>query len=72
MANLLKEINITETYLSQDQLKKGKQLMLQFSDIFTKDHDVGQTNRVKHPIDLLDETPFKHRYKKIQRPCMIK
>jgi hypothetical protein len=62
MLNILEENNITGSDLSKDQLEKGKQLLLQFSDIFSKgDNDVGHTDRVMHRIDLLDETPFKQR-----------
>jgi hypothetical protein len=50
-------------------LEKGKQILLHFSDIFSKgDHDVGHTDRVKHRIDLIDGMPFKQRYRKIPTP----
>jgi hypothetical protein len=31
----------------------------------TGDHDLGHTDRVRHRIDMVDETSFKHRYRRI-------
>ena len=64
--NLLEEVEITKSNISEEQLEKGKELTLQYCDIFSKgDHDLGHTGLVKHRIDLVDETPFKHRYRRI-------
>jgi hypothetical protein len=43
-----------------------KDLILQYKDIFSKrDHDLGHSDRVRHRIDMVDETSFKHRYRRI-------
>ena len=39
---------------------------MKHKDIFsTSDTDIGQCNKVKHRIDLMDETPFKLRHSRI-------
>lgn len=63
---LLDEVDITESDLTTEQLQSGKDLLLTYSDIFSKgDNDVGHTDMVKHRIDLTDDTPFKQRYRRI-------
>lgn len=62
----LDEVDITESDLTTEQLQSGKDLLLTYSDIFSKgDNDVGHTDMVKHRIDLTDDTPFKQRYRRI-------
>lgn len=64
--NLFNEVDIMESDLTEEQLKRGKYVLQQFLEIFSKgDHDVGHTERVKHRIDLLDECLFKQRYRRI-------
>jgi hypothetical protein len=63
---LLEEVDITKSDLNKEQLDIGKDLILQYKDIFSKgDHDLGHTDRVRHCIDMVDETSFKHRYRRI-------
>ena len=46
--------------LNVDQKDKLKEFLLKHKDIFsTSDTDIGQCNKVKHRIDLIDETPVK-------------
>jgi hypothetical protein len=57
---------MTKSDLNKEQFDIGKDLILQYKDIFSKgDHDVGHIDRVRHRIDIVDETPFKHRYRRI-------
>lgn len=47
-------------------MERVKYVLEQFTGIFSKgNHDVGHTERVKHRIDLIDECPFKQRYRRI-------
>jgi hypothetical protein len=63
---LLEEVDITESDLNKEQLEIGKDLILQYKDIFSKgDHDLVHTDKVRHRIDMVDETSFKHRYRRI-------
>ena len=46
--------------------KSFKELLLNWRDIFSQhDLDLGHTKLAKHRIDLIDETPFKQRYRRI-------
>ena len=68
--NILEEIHI-ETNLPEDQEAQIKELIMKHKDIFSKDDtDIGLCEGVKHRIDLLDETPFKQRHRRIP-PHMI-
>ena len=52
--------------MSYEELKRGKDLILDYSDIFSKsDTDVGHTNIVQHRIELLEDKTFKQRYRRI-------
>ena len=63
---LLEEVDITKSDLNKEQLDIGKDLILQYKDIFSKgDHDLGHTDKVRHRIDMVDETSVKHRYRRI-------
>ena len=63
--SVLDLIEITRSDLTKDDLQTGKELMESSDNIFAKnDTDIGNTE-VKHRIDLLDERPFKQRYRLI-------
>ena len=52
--------------MSDEELKRGKDLILDYIDIFSKsDTDVGHTNIVQHRIELLEDKTFKQRYRRI-------
>ena len=52
--------------MSDEELKRGKDLILDYSDNFSKsDTDVGYTNIVQHRIELLEDKTFKQRYRRI-------
>ena len=49
-----------------DLQAKAKDLLVSYSDIFSKDElDLGTTNLTKHDIKLTDNTPFKAKYRRI-------
>jgi hypothetical protein len=57
--------DITKSYLTDDQLQTGINLIQSFEDIFVKDDiNIGNTH-VKHRIDLNDDRPFKQRNRRI-------
>ena len=57
--------------LDPDQKDKLNEFLLKHKDIFsTSDTDIGQCNKAKHRIDLINETPFELRYRRIP-PNMI-
>lgn len=65
---LLDKMEFTQSSLSEEQLQEGKDLILDYHDIFSKgDTDLGHTNIVQHRIDLLEggDVPFKQRYRRI-------
>lgn len=52
--------------LTDDQLRKARDLLHQFRDVFsTSDTDIGHITAVQHKIELIDETPFKQRHRRI-------
>jgi hypothetical protein len=52
--------------LSDEELKRGKDLIQDYSDIFSKsDTDVEYANIVQHRIELLGDKTFKQRYRRI-------
>ena len=62
----LKSFNLHETELSKEQILEVHKLLLQFRDVFSEgEFDIGHTTTVKHRIDLVDETPFKQRHRRI-------
>ena len=63
--SVLDQVEITKSNLTEHQLQTGISLIKSYEDIFAKDDvDIGCT-KVKHRIDLLDEKPFKQRYRRI-------
>ncbi|XP_053372981.1 uncharacterized protein LOC123532109 [Mercenaria mercenaria] len=69
---IVTELNLDESNMLNDEQKtRLRQLLMKHKDIFsTSDMDIGQCNRVKHRIDLIDPTPFKQRHRRIP-PAMI-
>ena len=63
---LLEQVKIDTDNLTSDELQKGKDLITEYADIFSKDDsDIGHTTLVQHRIELEDEHPFKQRYRRI-------
>lgn len=59
------------TVLDDGLLKRGKEGIAHFSDIFAAgERDLGHTTVFKHQIHLDNETPFKPRHRRIA-PSMI-
>ena len=57
---------ITKSDLTDSQLEDRHQLIRFYMDLFSKaDDDYGDTDIVKHRIDLIDEKLFKQRYRGI-------
>lgn len=57
---------IDKQNLSSDEFSKAKQVLENWSDIFsTSPTDLGRTDLVKHRIKLTDYTPFKDPYRRI-------
>lgn len=62
----LEQFDFSDTDLSDEQVTEVRQLLLEYRDIFSEgDFDIGHTNTLKHRIDLVDETPFKQRHRRI-------
>jgi len=60
-----------DNIMDKGQADGFKELLMKHKDIFaTSDIDIGQCNKVKHRIDLLDDVPFKLRHRRIP-PNMI-
>ena len=54
-----------ETWPKIDQ-RKASELIKEYQDIFAlKDTELGHTKLIKHEIKLLDDKPFKERYRRI-------
>ena len=65
-AQIMDQIEITRSDLTDTQFEQGLQLITSYMDIFSKtDDDVGHTDIVEHRIDLIDDKPFKQRYRRI-------
>ncbi|MCG7879345.1 MAG: RNase H-like domain-containing protein [Candidatus Thiodiazotropha endolucinida] len=59
-------VSIDKDNLSEEQLTKVKEVLNDWSHIFSKGlTDLGKTNLVKHSIKLTDNTPFKDPYRRI-------
>ena len=59
-------IKIDSENLTEDQLLRAKQVLGNWSSIFsTSPTDLGRTNSVKHKINLTDDAPFKDPYRRI-------
>ena len=57
---------INKNDFSDEELKRGKYFILDYSDIFSNSYtDVGYTNIVQHRIGLLEDKTFKQRYRRI-------
>lgn len=68
--DLFNEVTI-ETTLTQDQDTQIRNLLLKHQDIFSKsDTDIGHCKLMKHRIDLINDTPFKQRHRRIP-PAMV-
>ena len=68
--SILDHLDITKSYLTDDQLQTGINLIQSFEDIFVKDDiNIGNTH-VKHRINLNDDRPFKQRNRQIP-PAMF-
>jgi len=60
-----------DNLLSLEQKEQMKALLMKHKDLFsTSDTDIGTCSKTKHRIDLLDETPFKMRHRRIP-PNMV-
>ena len=58
--------------LSEQEVETANKLLTKWANVFSRSEtDVGFTDAVHHRIELLDETPFKQRYRRIP-PAMIK
>ena len=65
-------VAVEKENLSDDQLEKVKDVLCDWSHIFSKGPtDLGKTDIVKHSIKLTDNTPFKEPYRRIP-PAMYK
>ncbi|XP_041369658.1 uncharacterized protein LOC121383631 [Gigantopelta aegis] len=54
------------TDISKDEVEQGRQLILEYKDIFSRgDDDIGFCPHVKHRSDLTNETPFKIPHRRI-------
>ena len=64
--DFLSKFDMTGIKLKPESEKSFKQLLLNWRDIFSQhDLDLGHVKLAKHRIDLIDETPFKQRYRRI-------
>ena len=69
--NILDDVRIPKDELTLDQLSNMDTLLHKYQDIFsTCDTDIGYNASVEHYIELMDETPFKQRYRRIP-PSML-
>ena len=69
---ILDDLNIEENPLMEDQQRlRLKELLMKHKDIFSiSETDIGQCDKIKHRIDLINEKPFKQRHRRIP-PNMI-
>jgi hypothetical protein len=69
-AKIFEEVHI-ESNLTKEQDTQIRELLLKHQEIFAKnDNDIGHCDRVKHRIDLIDDTPFKQPHRRIP-PAMV-
>ena len=67
---ILEEIHI-DSNLSPDQKESVEALLKKHIDVFSKhDSDIGDCDMIRHRKDLVDDTPFKQKHRRIQ-PAMI-
>nr|KAG5690821.1 hypothetical protein BaRGS_011002 [Batillaria attramentaria] len=58
--DLLTQLDIEQERLTKEQLEEVQRLVMEYDPIFSKnEEDVGLSSRVRHRIELSDETPFK-------------
>jgi len=58
--------SLSESNLTEPQRAEVQSVVAEWHNVFSKnDLDVGLTSLVKHRIQLMDETPFKQRHRKI-------
>ena len=51
--------------------RKFEQLLMEYHDIFSLDkNEIGCTDTAEHIIELLDEEPFKERFRQIALPLL--
>jgi hypothetical protein len=69
---IVTELDIDQdNILNEHQKQSLRELLMKHKDIFgTSETDIGQCNRIKHRIDLIDPTPFKQSHRRIP-PSMI-
>ena len=62
---ILSKIQLPDDITAEDS-QACRDLISSYQDIFsTGDTDIGTTDKVKHRIELTDETPFKQKYRRI-------
>lgn len=67
---IFEEVHI-DSRLTPEQNDKVESLLRKHMDVFSKDDgDIGDCDMIKHRIDLVDDTPFKQRHRRIP-PAMI-
>ena len=67
---IFEEIHI-DSKLPSEQRERVEALLKKHVDVFSKtDTDIGDCDFIKHRIDLIDDTPFKQRHRRIP-PAMI-
>ena len=66
ISDIMSLIEVTKSDLNDQEFEQGLQLIKSYIDIFSRsDDDVGHTDIVQDRIDLIDEKPFKQRYRHI-------
>ena len=67
---IFEEVHI-DSKLTSEQDDQVVSLLRKHIDVFSKhDGDIGDCDMIKHRIDLVDDTPFKQRHRRIP-PSMI-
>ncbi len=62
----LEKLKFEDTDLTPEQAAQARDLLLSYRDIFSMDDfDIGHTAKIKHRINLTDNTPFKQRHRRI-------
>lgn len=69
-SKIFEEIHI-DSELTEEEFKQIHELLEKHIEIFSKDEtDIGKCDKIKHRIDLTNDTPFKQRHRRIP-PSMI-
>lgn len=67
---IFQEIHVNPS-LPEEHASQLKDLLIKHKDVFSKgETDIGQCDRIRHRIDLLDDVPFKQRHRRIP-PHMV-